>query len=64
MELGSDGEPIDGESLGSEDTDEDPYINEDFNDNEDDEVTEEDLLGYYNVLGVQPDATLEVFCLV
>ena len=54
-ELGSDGEPIDGETLGSEDDE------EDFIDDEDDKITEEELLEYYNVLGVQPNATLEVF---
>ena len=47
--------------MGSEDTDEKNSFNEDFIDDEDDEVTEEKLLEYYNVLGVQPDATLEVF---
>ena len=33
----------------------------DFIDDEDDKMTEEELLEYYNVLGVQPNATLKVF---
>ena len=47
--------------MGSEDTDEKNSFNEDFIDDEDDEVTEEKLLEDYNVLGVQPNATGEVF---